>query len=145
VEAVSNGVGAFREPTTRNAQRTLTIIIVLLIALLAGIAYLVSAYGIGATDPAQPGYQSVLSMMLVAITGRGWLYYFSIASILLVLCLSANTSFADFPRLCRIIALDGYLPHGFSTVGRRLVFTYGIYVLAALSTLLLVIFGGVTD
>jgi amino acid transporter len=145
VEAVSNGVSAFREPTTRNAQRTLTIIIVLLIALLAGIAYLVSAYAIGATDPVQPGYQSVLSMMLVAITGRGWFYYFSIASILLVLCLSANTSFADFPRLCRIIALDGYLPHGFSTVGRRLVFTYGIYVLAALSTLLLVIFGGVTD
>ncbi len=145
VEAVSNGVGAFREPTARNAQRTLTTIIVLLIALLAGIAYLVSAYGIGATDPAQPGYQSVLSMMLVAVTGRGWFYYVSIASILLVLCLSANTSFADFPRLCRIIALDGYLPHGFATVGRRLVFTYGIYVLAALATLLLVIFGGVTD
>jgi amino acid transporter len=145
VEAVSNGVGAFREPTTRNAQRTLTIIIMLLIALLAGIAYLVSAYGIGATDPVQPGYQSVLSMLLVAVTGRGWFYYVSIFSILLVLCLSANTAFADFPRLCRIIALDGYLPHGFATVGRRLVFTYGIYVLAALSALLLTIFGGVTD
>jgi amino acid transporter len=145
VEAVSNGVGAFREPTTRNAQRTLTIIIVLLIALLAGIAYLVSAYGIGATDPAQPGYQSVLSMLLTAVTGRGWFYFVSIASILLVLCLSANTAFADFPRLCRIIAMDGYLPHGFATVGRRLVFTQGIYVLAVLSAVLLAIFGGVTD
>src|SRR5580658_8554284 len=128
VEAVSNGVTAFREPTARNAQRTLTIIIMLLIALLAGIAYLVSAYGIGATDPAKTGYQSVLSMLLVAVTGRGWFYYVSIAAILVVLCLSANTAFADFPRLCRIIALDGYLPRGFSMVGRRLVFTYGIYV-----------------
>jgi amino acid transporter len=145
VEAVSNGVSAFREPTARNAQRTLTIIIVLLIVLLAGIAYLASAYGIGATDPTQPGYQSVLSMMLVAVTGRGWFYYVSIFSILLVLCLSANTAFADFPRLCRIIALDGFLPHGFQTVGRRLVFTQGIIVLAALSALLLTIFGGVTD
>jgi amino acid transporter len=145
VEAVSNGVGAFREPTTKNAQRTLTIIIALLIALLAGIAYLVSAYGIGATDPTAPGYQSILSMLLTAVTGRGWFYYVSIGSILLVLCLSANTSFADFPRLCRIIALDGYLPRGFSMVGRRLVFTYGLYVLAALAALLLTIFGGVTD
>ncbi len=145
VEAVSNGVSAFREPTNKNAQRTLTIIIALLIVLLAGIAYLCKAYGIGATDPGKEGYQSVLSMLLAAVAGHGWFYYVSIGSILLVLCLSANTAFADFPRLCRIIAIDGYLPHGFSTVGRRLVFTQGIWVLAALSALLLTIFGGVTD
>jgi amino acid transporter len=145
VEAVSNGVKAFREPTVENAQRTLTIIIALLIVLLGGIAYLAKAYGIGATDPGQAGYQSILSMMLAAVTGRGLFYYISIGSILLVLSLSANTSFADFPRLCRIIAQDGYLPHSFGTAGRRLVYTNGIWVLAILSAGLLLLFGGVTD
>jgi len=145
VEAVSNGVGAFREPTGANAQKTLTMIVIILIVLLAGIAYLASAYGIGATDPGQPGYQSVLSMLLGAVIGKGWFYYLSIGAILFVLALSANTAFADFPRLCRIIAMDGYLPHGFSLPGRRLVFTQGIYVLAALAAFLLFIFGGVTD
>lgn len=145
VEAVSNGVAAFREPTVRTAQRTLTIIIGLLIILLAGIAWLVRAYGIGATDPGKPGYQSVLSMLLAAVAGRGIFYYVSIASILLVLSLSANTAFADFPRLCRAIASDDYLPRSFTTRGRRLVYSQGIYALAVLSAVLLIQFGGVTD
>src|SRR5215467_14064986 len=75
VEAVSNGVRAFREPTIKNAQRTLTVIIGFLIVLLAGIGSLVQAYGIVATDPGQPGYQSVISMLLGAIAGRGIFYY----------------------------------------------------------------------
>jgi amino acid transporter len=145
VEAVSNGVKAFREPVVDSARRTLTIIIGLLILLLAGIAYLVRAYGIGATDPGQPGYQSVLSMLLLAVAGKGVFYYISIASILLVLALSANTAFADFPRLCRAIALNGFLPHSFASVGRRLVYSQGIYVVAALAGLLLILFRGVTD
>jgi amino acid transporter len=145
VEAVSNGVRAFREPPVREAQRTLTVIIGMLILLLAGIAYLVRAYGIAATDPGQPGYQSVLSMLLMAVAGRGVFYYVSIASILLVLALSANTAFADFPRLCRAVAQNGYLPHSFTTRGRRLVYSQGIYMLAALSAVLLILFRGVTD
>ena len=145
VEAVSNGTKAFREPVVQTARRTLTIIIALLIVLLAGIAFLVRAYGIGATDPGAPGYQSVLSMLLLAVAGRGIFYNISIASILLVLALSANTAFADFPRLCRAIAANNYLPHTFATRGRRLVYSYGIYVLAGLSALLLIVFGGVTD
>ena len=145
VEAVSNGTKAFREPVVKTARRTLTIIIALLIVLLAGIAFLVRAYGIAATDPGAPGYQSVLSLLLLAVTGRGIFYNVSIASILLVLALSANTAFADFPRLCRAIARNNYLPHTFATRGRRLVYTYGISVLAALSALLLILFGGVTD
>lgn len=145
VEAVSNGTKAFREPVVGNARRTLTIIIALLIVLLAGIAYLVRAYGIGATVPGAPGYQSVLSMLLLAVAGRGLFYNISIASILIVLALSANTAFADFPRLCRAIARNNYLPHTFATRGRRLVYTYGISVLAGLSALLLILFGGVTD
>src|ERR1700681_2785988 len=145
VEAVSNGVRAFREPTVRNAQRTLTVIIGLLAVLLAGIAYLVRAYGIQATDPIKPGYQSVISMLVAAVAGRGLFYYFTIGSVLVILSLSANTAFADFPRLCKAVAHDGFLPHSFGFRGRRLVYSEGIYVLAVLSAILLVLFRGVTD
>jgi amino acid transporter len=145
VEAVSNGVKAFREPTAKNAQRTLTVIIGILIVLLAGIAYLVRAYGLAATNPGAPGYQSVLSMLVAAITGRGWFYYVTIGSVLLILCLSANTAFADFPRLCRAVAQNSFLPHSFGFRGRRLVYSEGIVVLAVLAGALLILFGGITD
>jgi len=145
VEAVSNGVKAFREPTVKNAQRTLTVIIFLLAVLLAGISYLVKTYGIMATDPGQPGYQSILSMLTSSVFGKGWFYYVTIGSILIVLSLSANTAFADFPRLCRAIAINNYLPHVFAYRGRRLVYTYGIMVLALLCGGVLILFGGVTD
>jgi amino acid transporter len=145
VEAVSNGVKAFREPGVKNAQRTLTVIIFLLAVLLAGISYLVKVYGIAATDPGQPGYQSILSMLIAAVFGKGVFYYITIASILFVLSLSANTAFADFPRLCRAISQNNYLPHAFGYRGRRLVYTYGIVVLAALTCFLLILFRGVTD
>ena len=145
VEAVSNGVKAFREPAVENARRSLTVIIFLLAVLLAGISYLVKVYGIAATDPGRPGYQSLLSLLVAAVFGKGPFYYLTIASILVVLSLSANTAFADFPRLCRAIAQNNYLPHVFGYRGRRLVYTYGIVVLAALSGGLLILFGGVTD
>src|SRR6266481_1784980 len=145
VEAVSNGVKAFREPAVKNAQRTLTVIIFILAVLLAGISYLVKAYGIAATDPGQPGYQSLLSMLIAAVFGKVYFYYLTIASILIVLSLSANTAFADFPRLCRAIAQNDYLPHVFGYRGRRLVYTYGIVVLAVLCGGLIILFGGVTD
>ncbi len=145
VEAVSNGVKAFREPTVPNAQRTLTVIIGLLAVLLAGIAYLVRAYGIQATDPGLPGYQSVISMLVAAIAGRGLFYYFTIGSVLVILSLSANTAFADFPRLCKSVSHDGFLPHSFGYRGRRLVYSQGIYVLAVLAGILLILFRGVTD
>jgi len=145
VEAVSNGVMAFRPPTTKNAKITLTIIIAFLIVLLAGIALLCRAYGIGATDPASPGYQSVLSQLTAAVAGRGIFYYTTIGSILLVLSLSANTAFADFPRLARAIALHDYLPHVFILRGRRLLFSHGIVALVIFTAALLILFGGVTD
>lgn len=113
--------------------------------LLLGIAFLLRAYHVGATEPGSTHYQSVLSMLLAAVTGRGWFYWVAITSIILVLALSANTAFADFPRLCRAISLNGYLPYTFSLRGRRLVYSAGIYVLALLTSALLTIFGGVTD
>ncbi|WP_158749329.1 APC family permease [Acidobacterium sp. S8] len=145
VEAVSNGVMAFRPPTAKNAKITLTIIIAFLIVLLAGIALLCRAYGIGATDPASPGYQSVLSQLTAAVAGKGIFYYTTIGSILLVLSLSANTAFADFPRLARAIALHDYLPHVFILRGRRLLFSHGIVALVIFTAALLILFGGVTD
>jgi amino acid transporter len=145
VEAVSNGVPAFAAPAIRNARRTLTSIIAILVILLAGIASLSQAYQIGATEPGVAGYQSVLSQLVAAIVGQGVFYYVCIAAILSVLALSANTGFADFPRLCRLIAENGFLPRIFASRGRRLVYSQGIYALAFLSAGLLVIFGGVTD
>ena len=145
VEAVSNGVKAFRDPRVKNAQMTLTVIIAILAVLLAGISYLVKVYGIVATDPGAPGYQSVLSLLIGAVFGRGAFYYVAIASILLVLSLSANTAFADFPRLCRAISQNNYLPHMFGQRGRRLVYTQGIVALAVSCAFLLIVFGGVTD
>jgi amino acid transporter len=145
VEAVSNGVSAFRKPSVVYAQRTLTAIIGILAVMLLGIAYLCQAYSIAATDPEQEGYQSVLSQVVAAVAGRGVVYYVTIGSVLAVLALSANTGFADFPRLCRVIAMDDFLPRAFAHRGRRLVYSQGIVVLAVLAGALLIAFGGITD
>jgi hypothetical protein len=96
-------------------------------------------------DQTQVGYQSVLSQVAGAVVGRGWFYYVFIGSVLAVLCLSANTSFVDFPRLCHLVARDDYLPRPFAVVGRRLVFSVGILYLAATGGVLLAAFGGITD
>ena len=145
VEAVSNGVTIFAAPVVQNAQRTLTAIVIILLALLAGIAYLCRAYGIAAMDEARPDYQSVISLLLNAVVGRGAIYYVTLGSVLAVLVLSANTSYAGFPRLCRLVALDGYLPRVFALLGRRLVYTVGILFLTGLCAVLLVAFKGITD
>jgi amino acid transporter len=145
VEAVSNGVDAFREPHVTNARRTLTAIVVILAILLGGIAYLAMSYGIMAMDQTQPGYQSVLSQLVGAVAGRGTFYYVAIASALSILCLSANTSFVGLPRLCHIVAQDGFLPRPFAAVGRRLVSSVGIIYLAVTAGLLLIAFDGITD
>jgi hypothetical protein len=84
-------------------------------------------------------------LLVAAVAGRGVFYYFTIGSVLLILSLSANTAFADFPRLCKAVSHDGFLPHAFGYRGRRLVYSEGIYVLAVLSGILLIVFRGVTD
>jgi amino acid transporter len=145
VEAVSNGVTAFRDPSVVYAKRTLASIIALLSLMLAGIAFLCWTYGIGAIEEHKSNYQSTLSILTASVVGRGWFYYVTIAGILSVLALSANTGFADFPRLCRIIAIDGYLPHAFAHRGRRLVYSHGIIVLAVLAGGLLIHYRGITD
>ncbi len=145
VEAISNGIGAFARPAVRNAQITLTLVVGILGLLLGGIAYLCRVYHIAATDPNGANYQSVLSMLVAAVAGRGVFYYVTLAAVLAVLALSANTSFAGFPRLCRLIAEDDYLPHAFAHRGRRLAYTTGLLILSGLSAVLLIAFGGITD
>jgi amino acid transporter len=145
VEAVSNGVPAFRRPSNVNARRTLSCIVASLGVLLAGLAFLARAYGVTATEPGKSGYQSIISQVVSAVVGRGPFYYITLAAVVAVLMLSANTSFADFPRLCRLLAIDRFLPEPFIHRGRRLAFSYGIGVLAGLSAILLVVFRGITD
>ena len=145
IEAVSNGVPLFRKPTVPNAQRTLTVIMLILGFFLMGIAYLSPAYHIGAMDETRPGYQTILSQIVGAVAGRGVFYYVTLASIFIVLTYSAQTSFAGFPRVCRLLAEDGFLPRYFANRGRRLVFSHGIIFLSVLSGLLLIAFGGVTQ
>jgi amino acid transporter len=145
VEAVSNGVSAFKEPAVVNAHRTLTCIVVILAFLLGSIALLCHGYNVGAMDQEKAGYQSVLSQLTGAVVGRGWFFYLTMAMVLAVLCLSANTSFVGFPRLCRLIAQDDFLPRSFAAMGRRLVYSVGVIVLAVSAGGLLVVFRGITD
>ncbi len=145
VEAVSNGVTAFKEPRSKHANSALTIIIGVLIILLFGLSYIAKVYGVSAMDPNATDYQSVLSIEVAAVFGRGWFYFVTMASVLAALSFSANTAFADFPRMARAIALRDYLPHVFVLKGRRLLFSHGIYALTGFTALILIIFNGVTD
>ena len=141
VEAVSNGVTAFKEPRSKNANITLTVIIGILIILLFGLSYVARSYGVTAMDPNATNYQSVLSIEVAAVFGRQWFYFLTMGSVLAALSFSANTAFADFPRMARAIAGKDYLPHVFLLRGRRLLFSHGIYALTGLTALILIIFG----
>ncbi|MEZ2224037.1 APC family permease [Rhizobium sp. RCC_161_2] len=145
VEAVSNVIGSFKEPIIRNAYITLTIIVVVLGLLRGGIATIVTWFEIGAMDQTRDGYKSVLSQLLGAVVGHGVFYYIAMSSLLCILSLSANTSFVGFPRICRVVAADGYLPKAFAQPGRRLVFTAGILFLSGIAALLSISFGGITE
>jgi amino acid transporter len=145
VEAISNGVPMFREPKVPRAQRTLAIIVGVLALLLAGETLMCWAYRVTATEPGRAGYQSLLSLVIGAVAGRGVFYHLAMISVVAVLMLSANTSFAGFPKLCQVLANDRYLPEPFVHRGRRLAYSTGILVLAAVSAILLAAFGGITD
>lgn len=147
VEAISNGVPAFKPPESSNAGRTLQVMITLLVVLFGGVTYLAWRFGIEPINATLPNYQTVDSQLAhLLFVGRfGWFYFVVQFATLLVLVLAANTSFADFPRLSSILAHDNYLPRLFALRGDRLAFTTGIIVLSALSALLLVVFQGSTD
>ncbi|HUB25271.1 MAG TPA: APC family permease [Tepidisphaeraceae bacterium] len=145
IEAVSNGVPLFRKPPVPNAQRTLTAIVAILALFLLGLAFVCPPFGVVAMNERESGYQTILSQLVAAVAGRGAFYYVALASIFIVLTYSAQTSFADFPRVCRLLAEDQFLPSAFAERGARLVYSQGIVVLAVLSAGLLIAFDGLTE
>ncbi len=141
VEAVSNGVPAFRPPESKNAAATLVWMAVLAITMFLGITFLAHAYHVIPT-PAESG----VSELGRAILGdRTILYYLVQAATTLILVLAANTAFADFPRLASIASRDGYLPRQFMNQGDRLAFSNGIIVLSVFAAVLIVAFRGDTQ
>ncbi|PYN05393.1 MAG: amino acid permease [Candidatus Rokuibacteriota bacterium] len=139
VEAVSDGVPAFKPPEAHNARLVLTWLGVILIVLFLGITFL--AYDFGLTPRAE---ETVISQLARHVFGGGLLYYEIQVVTMLILLLAANTSFADFPRLSFFLARDRFIPRQFATQGDRLVFSNGILILSGLAAALLVIFRGDT-
>jgi amino acid transporter len=139
VEAVSDGVPAFKPPEAYNARIVLTWLGVILIVLFIGITFLAYDFGVAPRHE-----ETVVSQLARHVFGGGALYFEIQAVTMLILLLAANTSFADFPRLSFFLARDRFIPRQFATQGDRLVFSNGILILGGLAALLLVIFGGDT-
>ncbi|MDP1891960.1 MAG: APC family permease [Gemmatimonadaceae bacterium] len=139
-EAISNGVGAFRQPSARNAAATLGWMAAILATFFIGTSYLARHYGVmpSATE-------TVLSQIGRHVFGGGALYFALQYATFAVLVLAANTAFADFPRLASLLATDGYMPRQFSARGDRLAFSNGIIVLALMAMLLVWLFVGDTS
>jgi amino acid transporter len=140
VEAISNGVPAFRRPESKNAATTLVLMGTILGTLFFGTALLASRL-----HPFPSEDETVISQLGRAVFGDGPVYVILQFATAAILTLAANTAYADFPRLSSIIARDGYLPRQLANRGDRLVFSNGILVLSALAGLLIVAFGGITN
>ncbi len=139
IEAVSNGVQAFRKPEARNASLTLMIMAVILAFFFLGTSYLAHVYTV------IPGArQTVVSQLGRAIFGQGLLYYLMQIATASILMVAANTAFADFPRLSSILARDRFVPRQLANLGDRLVYSNGILILAGSAGFLLILFGGNT-
>ena len=142
VEAIANGVPAFKPPEARNAADTMTAMAILLAILFVGLTVVAVAFGL---RPTEEGGPSVVAMAAQAAFGAGSpLFYLFAASTALILFLAANTSFNAFPRLAAILAGDGYMPRQFSFRGDRLAYSWGIVLLAAIAFGILWAFGGDT-
>lgn len=139
IEAISNGIPAFKPPESVNARKTLTIMATICIVFFSGISYLAHYFRITPLETI-----TVVSQLAEKILGRGFLYFCVQFGTALILIMAANTSFADFPRLSAILARAGFMPRQMSNLGDRLVFVNGIIMLGAISILLLIAFKGVT-
>jgi amino acid transporter len=137
VEAISDGVPAFKAPEWRNARITLTWAATIFGVLFLGIAYLVTVLGI-VPDPTEQ--RTVLSQLVLTLTGGGPVLILAQVATALLLVLAANTSFADFPRLSSFLARDGFMPRQFGFRGERLAFTTGIVALSGMAVVLLIAF-----
>ena len=141
VEAISNGVTAFKKPEARNAATTMTAMALILGALFLGTTLLARHFGIVFTEHSE---ETVMSQIGEEIFGRNVIYYLLQAFTAGILFLAANTSYNGFPLLAAILARDGYLPRFFHQRGNRLVFSYGIFVLTAFAILLIIAFNAST-
>lgn len=137
IEAISNGVPAFKSPESKNAGRTLIVMAILMAILFVGSIGLTQYLGVIAGPQ-----ETILSALARRLLGNGVAYYLIQISTMLILAVAANTSFAGFPRLAAILAKDGFLPHQFMGIGDRLVFANGIISLSIATGLLIAIFGG---
>jgi amino acid transporter len=135
VEAISNGVPAFKPPESQNARTVMQWEAVILGFLVLGVAFLATRYGLVPRPD-----ETIVSMLGREVLGKNLLYYGYQAATMLVLFMGANTSFADFPRLSAILAKDKFMPRQFAFKGDRLAFSHGILLLAAVASLLLVAF-----
>jgi hypothetical protein len=141
VEAISDGVPAFKPPEWQNARTTLTAMVVILAVLFLGLTFLAVQFGVLPTER-----ETVLSQVNRGVFGDGTtLYYLFQASAAMILVLAANTAFSDFPRLAYFLARDHFMPHQFSFRGDRLAFSTGIMSLGAVAAVLLVAFGASTQ
>ncbi|HEX8843061.1 MAG TPA: APC family permease [Pyrinomonadaceae bacterium] len=142
IEAISNGVPAFKKPEARNASATLVIMAALLTTMFLGTSVMAWLYGVHPVEN-----QTVISQFgRIIFTGAfGWFYYVVQITTALILVLAANTSFADFPRLASLLARDRFLPRQFANRGDKLVFSNGIVILAIFSSILVIAFGGDTS
>ncbi|MCA9913712.1 MAG: APC family permease, partial [Anaerolineae bacterium] len=137
VEAISNGIPAFKPPESKNAGQTLIIMVTLLVTMFVGITFLANNFPIAELG----GERTVISQMSSAVFGENTIlfYYLQLAT-LLILSLAANTAFADFPRLASLIARDRYLPRQLTNLGDRLVFSNGIIALMVMASALIILF-----
>jgi amino acid transporter len=140
IEAIADGVPAFRKPEARNAATTIVMMAVLLGSLFFGISVLAHHL-----EPYPNEVETVISQMGHAVYGGGFLYVVLQIATAAILTLAANTAYADFPRLSSIIARDGFLPRQFANRGDRLVFSNGVVFLALAAGGLIIAFGGVTN
>jgi amino acid transporter len=139
IEAVSDGITAFKPPEVRNAQRVLVALGLIMITLFVGITMLAAGHQIVPRDE-----ETVVSQLARQVFGGGLLYYFIQGVSMVILALAANTAFADFPRLAFFMARDGYLPRQFASRGDRLVFSNGVIILGVSASALIALFDGTT-
>jgi amino acid transporter len=142
IEAISNGIPAFKQPESRNAAKTLTWMAVLLATMFIGTSVMAYFYRVHPHEN-----ETVISQFARHIFHgpMGWFYYVIQGTTALILILAANTSFADFPRLASLLARDRFMPRQFATRGDKLVFSNGIIILAVFSGLLVTAFSGDTS
>ncbi len=140
VEAIADGVPAFKSPEAANARKTLVIMAAIAITMFLGVTFLAVQLQILPSES-----ETVVSQLARTIFGANWLWSFIQIATALILVLAANTAYADFPRLAYFMARDKFMPHQYAFRGDRLAFSWGIVTLAALAVVLVIVFDGDTS